>query len=258
MLEIEYYRLLADQALGRTVRGIDVLDPHCLHASTTPRSLRRTLVGTRLESTGRVGKRLVLQFSQAALGVRFGMTGVLVLDALPAIDRLYFAPSTLEKWNRFRINFEGGGELSLIDPRRFGRIQLEPDETELGPDAWTLTVSGLRAVLTPRSAPGPALKARLMDQAHVAGLGNLLVDEILWRAALSPVRPCGGLSEGELRTLQRQIRATLDRLFKRGGSHLGDLMDERHPGGHCSKDGAALVRQTVGGRTTFWCPKHQH
>ncbi len=91
----------------------------------------------------------------------------------------------------------------------------------------------------------------------MAGIGNLIADEVLWRAGLSPQRAATSLSPAELKRLHRHLGRTLSDLTERGGSHLGDLMDERHPGGVCPKDGSPLERTTVGGRTTWWCPVHQ-
>lgn len=96
-----------------------------------------------------------------------------------------------------------------------------------------------------------------MDQARLAGVGNLLADESLWRAGLDPSRR-DPLTEAELHVWHKALRATLLQLGRRGGSHMGDLMEERHAGGRCPKDGAALRTATVGGRTTWWCPLHQH
>ena len=96
-----------------------------------------------------------------------------------------------------------------------------------------------------------------MDQERVAGVGNLLADEILWRAGLAPGRRTP-LTDDELRVLHKELRATLRLLGRRGGSHMGELMEQREEGGHCPRDGAELVRETVGGRTTYWCPLHQH
>jgi len=142
----------------------------------------------------------------------------------------------------------------MRDPRRLGGVILDPDEELLGPDALTLTLRQLRAALGESTAP---LKARLMDQHRIAGLGNLLTDEILWRAGLDPQRPARSLGEDEVRRLHRHIRAGLDRLWERGGSHTGDLQVERRRGGVCPKDGTALSRRTIGGRTTYSCPLHQ-
>ena len=125
---------------------------------------------------------------------------------------------------------------------------------DLGPDAATIAPGALAAALQGSAAP---IKARLLDQSRVAGVGNLIADETLWRAGLSPLRPAGSLSPAEVRRLHRHLRRTLGDLTDRGGSHLGDLMEERHPGGRCPRDGAELVRSTVGGRTSWWCPSHQ-
>jgi formamidopyrimidine-DNA glycosylase len=104
---------------------------------------------------------------------------------------------------------------------------------------------------------GPALKARLLDQSKLAGIGNLLADEILWRAALDPRRASTSLSVVELRRLHRHLTATLGELFERGGSHTGDHMEARRAQGRCPKDGGAMHRATIGGRTTWWCSAHQ-
>ena len=89
------------------------------------------------------------------------------------------------------------------------------------------------------------LKARLMDQERLAGVGNLLADEILWRADLAPGRRTP-LDDEEFRRLHKELRATLRQLSRRGGSHMGELMEERHDGGRCPRDGTELRREVVG------------
>ncbi|HSH61064.1 MAG TPA: hypothetical protein VK988_15780 [Acidimicrobiales bacterium] len=128
------------------------------------------------------------------------------------------------------------------------------DEARLGTDVVQLTVAGLRNAL---GSSVIALKARLMDQARLAGVGNLTADEVLWRAGLDPRRPSRSLSPAEVRRLHRHLGATVNDLVNRGGCHTGDLMAARIPGGTCPKDGRPLSRATVGGRTTWWCPHHQ-
>ncbi len=152
------------------------------------------------------------------------------------------------------MSFEDGGSLVVHDPRRLGGVLLDPDVTRLGPDATTIGHAELAAAL---AGSGTALKARLLDQSRVAGVGNLIADEVLWRAGLSPLRPSGSLTPNEVRRLHRHLVATIADLIDQGGSHLGVLMEERHPGGHCPRDGTELVRSTVGGRTSWWCPAHQ-
>jgi formamidopyrimidine-DNA glycosylase len=143
----------------------------------------------------------------------------------------------------------------MRDPRRLGGVSLDPDESVLGPDALTLTAATLAAALGRSTAP---LKARLMDQARIAGIGNLLADEILWRAGLDPVRPAGGLSDAERAALHASILEVLADLGARGGSHTGDVRGAAALDGLCPRDGTPLVRRTVGGRTTVSCPGHQH
>jgi formamidopyrimidine-DNA glycosylase len=190
--------------------------------------------------------------------MHFGMTGRLVIDGRPALERLMYSPAVLEpRWLRFSFTMSDGGSVELHDPRRLGRVSIDPDEDALGPDAASVTLGELRSTLLGRSR-GIALKARLLDQSRLAGVGNLIADEVLWRAALSPERPAASLDDDELRRLHRQIRSTTSMLLKRGGSHAGDLMGARVRGGLCPKEGHPLTRSIVGGRTTFWCPVHQH
>jgi formamidopyrimidine-DNA glycosylase len=96
-----------------------------------------------------------------------------------------------------------------------------------------------------------------MDQSRIAGLGNLLTDEALFRAGIDPARAANSLTPDEQRQLARAISVTLRTLQRRGGSHTGDHMPARMPGGMCPRDGAPLLRRTVGGRTTYSCPSHQ-
>ena len=130
---------------------------------------------------------------------------------------------------------------------------LDPDEDRLGADALSLTRVELDAALGTSTAP---LKARLMDQARIAGVGNLLADEILWRAGLDPARPAGGLSSPSgtgctprsgrcWPTWRQKVAATL----------VTCARPPRSTG--CPRDGTPLVRRTVGGRTTVSCPAHQ-
>jgi formamidopyrimidine-DNA glycosylase len=102
-----------------------------------------------------------------------------------------------------------------------------------------------------------AVKARLLDQRRVAGLGNLLTDEVLWRAGIAPRRASSSLDGEDVRRLAKEVRATIRLLTARGGSHTGDLQEQRHRDGRCPRDGSELRRETVGGRTTYWCPAHQ-
>jgi formamidopyrimidine-DNA glycosylase len=259
ILEVELYRALAEKALFREIVKVWMVDARYGRGGTTPRRLTMALVGHSFTEARRRGKLLLLDGDGGpTLGVRFGMTGGLVVDHQEALDRLLYGPGVFDaKWVRARFDFADGGHLALHDPRRFGSLELAPDEDRLGPDALTATLPQLRAALGVSSAVAAApLKARLLDQARLAGVGNLLADEMLWRASLNPERRTA-LTEPELAALHKAMRATLRQLGRRGGSHMGDLMEERKREGHCPRDGSAMRRSTVGGRTTFWCPTHQ-
>jgi formamidopyrimidine-DNA glycosylase len=257
--EVEAYRLLAEAAaLGRPVSDVDAPDAWFLKGGVDAAAVAAALTGRTFTGARRLGKLLLLDTSDGGpvLGLRFGMTGRLVVDGRAGVDRLLYASDAgLAAWDRFGVRFADGGHLRVHDPRRLGGVALDPDERRLGADALTVTPAGLKAALGRSAAP---LKARLMDQAHLAGVGNLLADETLWRAGLDPRRPAGSLTPAELRRLHRHLRAVVADLIARGGSHSGDLMPARTPGGRCPRDGTALARATVGGRTTWWCPVHQH
>jgi formamidopyrimidine-DNA glycosylase len=261
ILEVELYRGLAERALGREIARAWMVDARFGRGGTTPRRLSSALVGRSFSAARRRGKLMLLDTGDGpTLGVRFGMTGGLVVDGVAALDRLRYGPGVFdEKWVRARVTFADGGDLLIHDPRRFGSLELAPDEQRLGPDALTVTRAELgEAVAVQPGARGSApLKAHLLDQERLAGVGNLLADEILWRASLDPSRRTP-LSSAELAVLYKSLMATLRQLGRRGGSHMGELMEERHAGGRCPQDGTELAQGTVGGRTTYWCPAHQH
>ena len=261
MIEVEAYRALAERrALQRPIVSVQAPDAWYLKRGLEAPALE-VLVGSRLVAARRLGKLLLLSTAGPdgadgpVLGVRFGMSGRLVVDGEAGVQDLrYTTNRTLGAYERFGLSFADGGHLRVRDPRRLGGVELEPAEAALGPDAATVTAAQLRAVLGRSTAP---LKARLMDQSRLAGVGNLIADEVLWRAGLAPGRPAGGLSPAESRRLHRHLISTIADLSGKGGSHMGDLMAERRPGGCCPKDGRPLKRETVGGRTTWWCPWHQ-
>jgi formamidopyrimidine-DNA glycosylase len=255
LLEVEYYRRHAERTVGRRITAVHSPDVR-YRPGWSAEALAELLVGAEVSAARRHGKLLLLDLDGApTLGLRFGMTGRLVVDGVAAIDKLeYASPRDEPKWERFALDLAGGGRLAVVDPRRLGSVSVDPPSAGLGPEATTIGPSGLQKVLARSQAP---LKARMMDQARLAGLGNLLTDEILWRAGLDPQRPAGGLSAAEVRRLHRVMRRTLEDLDGRGGSHTGDLYAARGRGRPCPRCGAPLGRATVGGRTTYWCRAEQ-
>jgi formamidopyrimidine-DNA glycosylase len=255
--EVERYRLLADDAaLGRGVTAIEADDSWFLKRGLTAAGARDALVGHRFTAARRRGKLLLLDTDGGpVLGLRFGMTGRLHVDDSFGVEELQYSPAAFDpKWDRFAVRFDDGGRMGMQDPRRLGGVELDPDEERLGPDALAISRAQLAAAL---KGSHVAIKARLMDQSRVAGVGNLIADEILWRAGIAPDRPAGGLSTEEVARLHGHLRRGLRLLISRGGAHTGDLGPHRRPGGRCPRDGEPLVRATIGGRTSWWCPRHQ-
>ena len=159
--------------------------------------------------------------------------------------------------------------------RKFGRLHLTsggpaPRLQHLGPDAWRgdWDAAYLERRLHGRSAP---LKAFLLDQRHLAGIGNIYADEILWWTALSPLREAGGLAEEQVGCLADEIRTRLAEGVRLLGCSLSDFVDtEGQPGGfqdwlqaygrqgqECRRCGGIMVRTVVGGRGTAYCPDCQ-
>ncbi len=249
------YRQLAARVEGRLIETTFTPDDWYLKG-TNATQLRDAVAGSVVERVARHGKLLLIELTdnRPVLGLRFGMTGRLLVDGDAAIETLEYSSDRNDAaWDRFGLVFTEG-TLFMRDPRRLGGVELDPDLGGLGPDAWRLTPEKLASSLAGGRGP---LKARLLDQKRVAGLGNLLCDETLWRARLSPHRRSADLSSAETARLCATVHEVLDELFRRGGSHRGDLHEERHGKGICPLDGEPLQREKVGGRTTYWCAAHQ-
>lgn len=260
-VEIELYRRATEPVVGRTVSSVVAADDWFLKGGITEAEVTEALVGHTVEAARRKGKLLVLDLSNGVrLGLRFGMTGRPIVDEAMAVDDLEYASNDYRpEWDRFELYFRGdgdrgGGSWRLQDPRRLGGVELDPDEDALGADAFTATLGDLRKRVLVGEV---ALKARLMDQSRLAGVGNLIADETLWRAGLDPARPAGGLTETEEKKLHRHLRNVLKDFLADGGSHTGRLQPARVRGGLCPKCGVELARRQVGGRTTYSCPRHQ-
>jgi formamidopyrimidine-DNA glycosylase len=169
-------------------------------------------------------------------------------------ERRYGTGPRGAEWNRFTLTFADGGSLVLRDPRRLGRVQLDPNIGRLGPDAATVTPAQFRALITSGRI---AVKARLLDQSKISGVGNLLADEMLWEARVSPLAPVSTLTPAQVSRLYRALKSVLAAAMANGGTHTGAMIAARHPGGSCPRDGAPMVHGVVGGRSTWWCSREQ-
>jgi formamidopyrimidine-DNA glycosylase len=271
--EVESARATIERAaLHRTVADVDDSDswecrPH------SPGDIRAALKGRRLVAACRQGKALWCETSAAdrsgddgdgpVLGLHLGMSGrILVTGPTGALteggDRVVGnAAEQADRrpdWTRFTITFDDGGTLRLFDKRRLGRVRLDPDLTVLGPDAERITPAVFRERVGRGTAP---VKARLLDQSVLAGVGNLLADEVLWQARVDPRRRVDTLDAEELTALHRSLRTAIRKAIREGGVHTGTIVAHRRTDGHCPRCGAALQRATVGGRTTWFCPREQ-
>ncbi len=258
LIEVEMYADAIRPLEGSTLQRIDLLDGAYLRPPGAPPAVLDELIGSRLVAVRRHGKLMMLDFDgeagEGVLGLRFGMTGRLLVGERGPIDALVYSTARDEAdWDRVRLHLDGT-VVSVRDPRRLGSVELDPDTSALGPDAARITVAELRRAMTGRTAP---LKAALLNQQVIAGLGNLLVDEILWRVGLAPARSVGSLDAETSRRLARGIRSTILTLGRRGGSHTGDSFEVRTEGALCPIDGGPVRRDRIGGRTTYWCPAHQ-
>ncbi len=242
--EAERARQAIERALNREIVAVDDTDTYVCRPHA-PGEIASALTGRRLTAAHRRGKFMWVETDDGGpdLGLHLGMAGRIAIDEPPA-----------DRWDRFALEFADGGRLALHDRRRLGRAVIEPDFTHIGPDAGEVSRTEFRARIGRGDTP---VKARLLDQRAISGVGNLLADEILWQAGISPRRRTGSLSDDELDELRRATRRAIRNAIRRGGAHTGELNPERRAGGRCPRDGTELARARIGGRTTYWCPEHQ-
>src|SRR5215470_3729388 len=246
-------RLIADQALHRRIVDVDDSDSYVARPHF-PGELRSALTGRSLTAAHRRGKTIWLDTSGTGdtaapggpeLGIHLGMSGRIVVTGPDGSvteggdPYRYRARPPRAGWSRFALTFADGGSMALLDPRRLGRVRLNPD---------------IRALITKGTAP---VKARLLDQSKIAGIGNLLADEILWQARVSPLARVNTLSSARVNRLYRALKAVLESASAKGGAHTGAIIAARHPGGTCPRDGAPMAHGMVGGRSTWWCSREQ-
>ncbi|TKV61032.1 formamidopyrimidine-DNA glycosylase [Nakamurella flava] len=281
-------RVLSEGALGRTITDVDDHD-EWVTRPLGPGALRSALVGRRLTAAHRRGKSLWLNTSGRSddpqdgvdLGLHLGMSGIVVIsgpaDPAHTLDETAAGHPRIARrlvggdyrpdregfadrgaYQRFAVTFDDGGAMRLLDPRRLSRVRLDPDIDALGPDALDLDPSAFRRTVTAgRRVSTAPIKARLLDQSVLAGVGNLLADEALWRARIGPGRAVDTLTARELDRLAVALQDALGDALDRGGVHTGEIIPFRKAGQRCPRCGAEMVTGTVGGRTTWWCPKEQ-
>jgi formamidopyrimidine-DNA glycosylase len=265
--EVETVRKSIAPALeGRRLEHVEISDIR-LTRPEDPLLVASELIGERVEHVDRRGKYLIVRFASGrALLIHLRMTGSLRSGALAG-----------DPHRRALVTLDDGSEVAYRDVRRFGTwLLLEPGELEpylgarLGeePLVAAFTAKGLGERLEGRRT---ALKAALLDQRTLAGLGNIYVDEALWYAKLHPQRSAGSLDRDELRRLHRAIRKALELGIARQGSTLtdyrlpdgssGSMQKEFKAYGRadepCDRCGTPLAKIRVAGRGTWFCPHCQ-
>ncbi len=243
--EAERARQVLETVVGRTIASVEDEDTYVCRPHA-PGEIASALAGHQLIAAHRRGKFLWIDTADGpTLGLHLGMAGRIVVDddAQP--------PS---KWDRFAVRFSDGSRMALRDPRRLGRAVLNPDLSHVGPDAADVTAKDFRRLI---GSGDTALKARLLNQKAISGIGNLLADQVLWQAKLAPDRRTSTLSTAELDRLRRAIRAAVRSAVRLGGAHTGSFIAARRAGAACPRCGHGLHRGHVGGRTTYWCPHCQ-
>ena len=253
-------RRLRESLAGRRIAAVRIVDPKLL-ANAAPAALAAALEGSVIDRVERRGKYLLLHAgSGPVLLVHLRMTGRFLF-----VEQ---APETPGHPFRCLFQLAEGGVALFRDPRRFARFELREDVggaplAALGPDALVEPPDAARLgqLVAGRRQ---SIKALLMDQRRLAGLGNICAIEILYRAAIAPDRPAGELAPGELASLAeifpaylewaiaRQERRELVYLGERGAENVFTIYRRRgEPGPRC---GTAIARRVLAGRGTYFCP----
>jgi formamidopyrimidine-DNA glycosylase len=262
-------RQLEPTLVGRRFERVSIHDPRLVRPYE-PAEVAAELEGEHVAAVERRGKYLVVRFeSGRVLLIHLRMTGSLLSAASGSLPD--------DPHRRAVVNLDDGSDVAYRDVRRFGTwLLLEPGEAEpylaarVGDEPLDalFTAARLGERLAGRRT---SLKAALLDQRTLAGMGNIYVDEALWRARLNPLRSASGLDRNELRRLHRGIRAALEHGLARQGSTLRDYRLPDGSGGSmqnefrvygrrdepCDRCGTLIARTQVAGRTTWFCPTCQ-
>lgn len=252
-----FKRRLVEGALDRRIDTVAVRNRRVL-AGLSPGRLQAGLAGHRFRAARRHGKHLFAQIDAGWwLALHFGMTGEI---------KCFTGDDPAPNYDRLRIDFVNGTHLAYYDPRLLGRLRLidDPDrfiaDKPLGPDALDPAFD-YRAFAAILDKARGGIKALLMDQTLIAGIGNIYSDEILFQARIHPQTKVSSLDGGERRAVYRAMKAVLKKAIARGADPdklpADYLIPHRRAGAVCPRCGGRVARLSLGGRSSYFCPRCQ-
>lgn len=279
-------RKIAPKLVGRVIAAVHTTKPSYFFL-TQPAELKRRLTGRTVSKLERHGKYLIAGLDDGSrLLLHLGMTGQLFVQGssslrlLSSTSRASLTPEdqpkfTPDKHTHLRLTFtDGGPEIWFRDARKFGKVfWLAPGESDarldkLGHDALEADGTALHAATRRRSV---AIKSLIMNQAVLAGVGNIYADEALFLSGLRPTRKAGTLTRKQCDALATDVRKVLKRSIETGGSSISDYIqpdgqdgayaDERHvyarTGEPCKICTTPIKRLVIGQRSSHYCPQCQ-
>ena len=260
LAEVEWYRKQWDPGRGGKIVRVDLHEKKRVFRGTDTRALVGNLIGSQLESSNARGKRMLFRFSgNSWLGIHLGMTGKIRIEP----------PDFQPNKHDHLVLYQRSRTLVFTDSRQFGRVRFHqgPDQ----PEWWDTTVPEIvsrefdqkfldQFLNRHRKAP---IKAVLLMQNGLSGIGNWMADEILWRAKILPSKKTGRLTADERRALFRATKFVVKRSLQTLGKDYSDppnnwLIHQKWKSrGICPIHRTLLKHAMIGGRTTAWCPKCQ-
>lgn len=273
--EVETARRTMERVLvGKKIKAVEVPPDEIVLSGFPPEAFEKTLLGAKVKGVGRKGKYWWLEIDRAPTLIgHLGMAGWIREIGAPSIRLREHGEAPFDdadgrpRFLKLMIQAADGGRIVFTDGRRLGRLWLgdpasDPRLAELGPDMYNSLPSAadLQKALAKRKAP---IKALLLDQSLFAGVGNWIADEVLYQSKIAPKREGSSLSLKELESLRRSIKSVLAKAVELGAD--SDQYPKTWLFHHRWIDkrsadtigGKAIVRETVGSRTTAWVPEIQ-
>ncbi len=255
-------REMNERLVGRSIQAIDVLQPKCLNVS--PDAFRRALEGAEIRGVSHRGKWLVVETSSGHLLLNLGMGGEILLVASAELPVKWRVRFDLDRRQSLTVNFWWFGYAHYAAP---GRLRDHAMLASLGPNALDVPLAEFHALLAPRRG---AIKAFLLNQANLAGIGNAYIHDILFRARLHPLRAIPSLTAHEVAALHAAIHAELERSIalgaaayevgldgKAGAFTAADLLVGYREGRPCPECGTSIEKTRTGSTASFLCPRCQ-